>query len=210
MSEPEEELQEEQRDSTKKKKKEKRSAKKKKKKKKEEEEKREEEQVEEEEEAEDDKSECVVLRGIFKLGKKSHDVLLTRTRLTWIPITPENPTAEACVVPQPGVLPLRDVFAVKVKRRRAAGRSSGGAVLGVALFCCRRRGRRLEEETVHLHNASAEHTQTWYSTLKELLPVCSQSAARAFLGSHAETLAVLVRPQRCTAVGVARLTPSTQ
>ncbi|KAM6955395.1 ceramide kinase-like protein [Lycodopsis pacificus] len=167
MSEPEEELQGEQRDSTKKKKKkkkrkEKRSAKKKNKK--EEGEKREEEQVEEEEE----NSECVMLRGIFKLGKKSHDVLLTRTRLTWIPITPETPTAEVCVL-QPGVLLLRDVFAVKVKRRRAAGQQSGGPVLGVALFCCRRRGRRLEEETLHLHNASAEHTQTWYNTLKELL-----------------------------------------
>lgn len=39
-------------------------------------------------------SECVVLRGIFKLGKKSHDVLLTRTRLTWTPIIPENPTGQ--------------------------------------------------------------------------------------------------------------------
>ncbi|XP_031725927.1 ceramide kinase-like protein [Anarrhichthys ocellatus] len=166
MSEPEEELQGEQRDSTKKKKKkEKRSAKKKKK---EEEEKREEEQVEEEEEEEDENSECVMLRGIFKLGKKSHDVLLTRTRLTWIPITPETPTAEVCVL-QPGVLQLRDVFAVKVKRRRAAGQQSGGPVLGVALFCCRRRGGRLEEETLHLHNTSAEHTRTWYNTLKKLL-----------------------------------------
>lgn len=70
---------------------------------------------------------------------------------------------------QPGVLLLQDVLAVKVKRRRAAGQESGGAVLGVALFCCRRRGRRLEEDTLHLHNASAEHTHTWYNTLKELL-----------------------------------------
>uniref|UniRef100_A0A3Q3MT56 Ceramide kinase-like n=1 Tax=Mastacembelus armatus TaxID=205130 RepID=A0A3Q3MT56_9TELE len=112
--------------------------------------------------------ECVVLRGIFKLGKKSHDVLLTRTRLTWTPIIPETPTGEVCML-QPGVLLLQDVFAVKVKRRRAVGHQSGGAVLGVALFCCRRRGRRLEEDTLHLHNASAEHTHTWYNTLKELL-----------------------------------------
>ncbi|XP_071336289.1 ceramide kinase-like protein [Trachinotus anak] len=163
MSEPEEELQREKRDSAKKKKKEKRSGKKKKKEKREEEAQR---QVEEEEEEEH--SDCVVLRGIFKLGKKSHDVLLTRTRLTWTPITPENPTGEACVQ-QPGVVLLQDVFAVKVKRRRAAGQESGGPVLGVALFCCRRRGRRLEEDTLHLHNASAEHTHTWYNTLKELL-----------------------------------------
>ncbi|XP_022596012.1 ceramide kinase-like protein, partial [Seriola dumerili] len=121
-----------------------------------------------EEDEEEEHSECVVLRGIFKLGKKSHDVLLTRTRLTWTPITPENPTGEACVL-QPGVMLLQDVFAVKVKRRRAAGQESGGAVLGVALFCCRRKGRRLEEDTLHLHNASAEHTNTWYNTLKELL-----------------------------------------
>lgn len=78
------------------------------------------------------------------------------------------PVGEACAL-QPGVLLLRDVFAVKVKRRRAVGQQSGGPVLGVALFCCRRRGKRLEEETLHLHNASAEHTQTWYNTLKELL-----------------------------------------
>ncbi|XP_076602975.1 ceramide kinase-like protein [Chaetodon auriga] len=163
MSEPVEELRGEQRDSTKKKKeKDKRSGKKKKKEKREEEE--EEQQVEEEEE----QSECVVLRGIFKLGKKSHDVLLTRTRLTWTPITPENPTGEACMQ-QPGVMLLQDVFAVKVKRRRAVGQDSGGAVLGVALFCCRRRGRRLEEDTLHLHNASAEHTHTWYNALKEML-----------------------------------------
>lgn len=75
---------------------------------------------------------------------------------------------EACV-PQPGVMLLQDVFAVKVKRRRAVGQQSGGAVLGVAVFCCRRRGKRLEEDTLHFHNASAEHTHHWYDTLKELL-----------------------------------------
>ncbi|KAM8856229.1 ceramide kinase-like protein isoform 2-T3 [Spinachia spinachia] len=165
MSEPEEEFDEEQSDSVKTKKKEKRSARKMKKKEKE---KRKEKQVEEEGEEEEEHSDCVVLRGIFQLGKKSHDVLLTQTRLTWIPIIPETPTAEACAL-QPGVLLLRDVFAVKVKRRRAVGQESGGPVLGVALFCCRRRGKRLEEDTLHLHNASAEHTQTWYTTLKELL-----------------------------------------
>uniref|UniRef100_A0A672F6U0 DAGKc domain-containing protein n=1 Tax=Salarias fasciatus TaxID=181472 RepID=A0A672F6U0_SALFA len=117
--------------------------------------------------------ERVVLRGIFKLGKKSHDVLLTRTRLTWTPIVPEDPTALRLLRWQkhdcPGLLLLRDVYAVKVKRRRAAGQQSGGPVLGVALFHCRRRGRRLEEDTLHLHNASAEHTHAWYNKLKEVL-----------------------------------------
>lgn len=159
MSEPEEEPREEPRDTKKKKKHEKRSGKKKKK------EREEEQQVEEEEE---EQSERVILRGIFKLGKKSHDVLLTQTRLTWTPIVPENPTGEVCVV-QPGLLLLQDVYAVKVKRRRSVGQQSGGPVLGVALFHCRRRGRWLEEDTLHLHNASAEHTHTWYNKLKAVL-----------------------------------------
>uniref|UniRef100_H2M498 Ceramide kinase-like n=1 Tax=Oryzias latipes TaxID=8090 RepID=H2M498_ORYLA len=110
--------------------------------------------------------ESVILRGIFKVGKKSHDVLLTQTRLTWTPIIPETPTGEVTVL-QPGMLLLQDVFAVKVKRRRAAGQESGGAMLGVALFFCKRKGRKLEEDTLHLHNASAEHTHAWYNALKE-------------------------------------------
>ncbi|XP_034069452.1 ceramide kinase-like protein [Gymnodraco acuticeps] len=169
MSENEEDLQRKQNDSTKKKKKkEKQSAKKKKKNGEEEEEEKCKEEEEEEVKEEEKNSEGVLLRGIFKVGKKSHDVLLTRTRLTWIPIIPENPTGETSV-PQPGVLLLQDVYAVKVKRRRAAGQQSGGAVLGVALFCCKRRGRRLEGDTLHLHNASTEHTHIWYNTLKELI-----------------------------------------
>ncbi|XP_030613670.1 ceramide kinase-like protein [Archocentrus centrarchus] len=178
MSEPEEGLRREQRESTKKKKKKGKLSGKKKK------EKREgEEQVEVEVEQEM-QSECVVLRGIFKLGKKSHDVLLTRTRLTWTPIIPESPTGETSVL-QAGEVLLQDIFAVKVKRRRAAGQQSGGPVLGVALFCCRRRGRRLEEDTLHLHNASSEHTHAWYNTLKELL---------AELSSRPKYLKVFINP----------------
>ncbi|XP_027146648.1 ceramide kinase-like protein isoform X2 [Larimichthys crocea] len=75
---------------------------------------------------------------------------------------------EACVL-HTGVMLLQDVFAVKIKRRRSVGQESGGAVLGIALFCCRRRGKRLEEDTLQLHNASAEHTNAWYNILKELL-----------------------------------------
>ncbi|XP_019727473.1 ceramide kinase-like protein [Hippocampus comes] len=126
------------------------------------------EKAEEEYKPEVERSERVLLRGIFKVGKRSHDVLLTATRLTWSPILPESPAGEACTSP-PGVLMLRDVLAVKVKRRRAVGQRSGGPVLGVALFYCKRRGRRLEEDTLHLHNASSEHTHTWYNSLKEVL-----------------------------------------
>uniref|UniRef100_A0A3B3WUT1 DAGKc domain-containing protein n=1 Tax=Poecilia mexicana TaxID=48701 RepID=A0A3B3WUT1_9TELE len=115
--------------------------------------------------------ESVLMRGIFKVGKKSHDVLLTRTRLTWTAIIPESPTGHTHHGINDKSVLLQDVFAVKVKRRRMAGQQSGGAVLGLALFHSRRRGQRLEEDTLHLHNASAEHTHSWYNTLKELLTV---------------------------------------
>ncbi|XP_038153389.1 ceramide kinase-like protein isoform X2 [Cyprinodon tularosa] len=157
MSELDVEAQGEMRDSGKKKKK-------KKKEKRRVNEEKEEEQVERGEEP----GESVLMRGIFKVGKKSHDVLLTRIKLTWTPIIPESPTGDGTVL-EAGAVLLQDVFAVKVKRRRAATQQSGGAVLGLALFHCRRRGRRLEEDTLHLHNASAEHTHSWYNTLKELL-----------------------------------------
>ncbi|KAM9803560.1 ceramide kinase-like protein [Syngnathus typhle] len=121
-----------------------------------------------------ERSDGVLLRGIFKVGKKSHDVLLTATRLTWTPVLPESPAGEACPAP-PAALMLRDVLAVKVKRRRSAGRRSGGPVLGLALFFCKRRGRRLEEDTLHLHNASSEHARIWYDALRELLAgVCGR------------------------------------
>nr|XP_057937367.1 ceramide kinase-like protein isoform X2 [Doryrhamphus excisus] len=51
-----------------------------------------EEEENEEQKPEVNSSECVLLRGIFKVGKKSHDVLLTSTTLTWTPIMPESPT----------------------------------------------------------------------------------------------------------------------
>lgn len=35
-----------------------------------------------------------IVRGIFQIGKKSHDVVLTETRVTWTPIQPETPTGE--------------------------------------------------------------------------------------------------------------------
>lgn len=35
-----------------------------------------------------------IVRGIFQIGKKSHDVVLTATRVTWTPIQPETPTGE--------------------------------------------------------------------------------------------------------------------
>lgn len=103
---------------------------------------------------------------------------------------------EVCVV-QPGVLLLQDVFAVKVKRRRGAGQESGGAVLGVALFYCKRRGRKLEEDTLHLHNASAEHTHTWYNTLNELLTGNAHTGRRGqSIGFHIAYIVSMLHKRR--------------
>ncbi|KAI3356094.1 hypothetical protein L3Q82_017362 [Scortum barcoo] len=182
MSEPEEELPEEQRDSTKKKKKKK---------------KRKTEREEEEEEDGGGGGAVSVCCAAWDLQIWEEEPRLSAhsnqtdldphhpgdpNRQNWLVEQDEgvNTVCVLCVdssslsagepcVQQPGVVMLQDVFAVKVKRRRAAGQQSGGPVLGLALFCCRRRGRRLEEDTLHLHNASSEHTHTWYNTLKELL-----------------------------------------
>lgn len=35
-----------------------------------------------------------IVRGIFQIGKKSHDVILTATRVTWTRILPESPTGK--------------------------------------------------------------------------------------------------------------------
>ncbi|XP_056144951.1 ceramide kinase-like protein [Lampris incognitus] len=111
----------------------------------------------------------VLLHGIFKLGKKSHDVLLTRIQVSWTPIIPETPTGHIEKVRRMECVSLKDVFAVKVKRRRVRGQQTGGAVMGVTLFCCRRRGLRLTEDSIHLHNTSIDYCHTWYTTLKDLL-----------------------------------------
>lgn len=38
-----------------------------------------------------------IVRGIFQIGKKSHDVLLSSPRVTWSLIQPETPTGELTV-----------------------------------------------------------------------------------------------------------------
>lgn len=101
-----------------------------------------------------------------RMFSQHHVLCLIMTMWWWTLTPPSLCVGETCVL-QPGVMLLQDVFAVKVKRRRAVGQESGGPVLGLALFCCRRRGKRLEEDTLHLHNSSSEHTHHWYNTLKE-------------------------------------------
>lgn len=64
---------------------------------------------------------------------------------------------------------LKDVFAVKVKRRRSAGQQSGGTLLGITLFYCKRKGAKLKDDTIHLDNLSVDHCEIWFRHLKDLL-----------------------------------------
>ncbi|XP_030199605.1 ceramide kinase-like protein isoform X9 [Gadus morhua] len=154
----------------------------------------------------------VLLRGIFKLGKISHDVLLTSTSVSWTPITPDNPTGYRLVT-MAAISPdnptgeqgsergshrvwLRDVFAVKVKRRRAAGQQTGGAVLGLCLFCSHRTGNTLQEVRTHLLNTSLSLCHTWVTQLTQLLTVLPRpKQLKVFInpGSHKKQSVLIYR-----------------
>ncbi|KAM9486150.1 ceramide kinase-like protein [Clarias gariepinus] len=111
-----------------------------------------------------------IVRGIFQIGKKSHDVILTATRVTWTRIQPENPTGEASQKKAvEDFVELKDVFVVKVKRRRSAGQQSGGTLLGLTLFFCKRKGAKLKDDTIHLDNLSVDHCEIWFRRLKDIL-----------------------------------------
>uniref|UniRef100_A0A3B4C3N8 DAGKc domain-containing protein n=1 Tax=Pygocentrus nattereri TaxID=42514 RepID=A0A3B4C3N8_PYGNA len=107
-----------------------------------------------------------LLRGIFQIGKKSHDVELTTSRITWTPIQPEDPTVKKL---QGDFVDLTDVFAVKVKRRRSVGQKSGGTLLGITVFVGKRKGAKLKDHAVHLNNLSADHCEIWFKHLKDIL-----------------------------------------
>ncbi|KAB5577365.1 hypothetical protein PHYPO_G00209040 [Pangasianodon hypophthalmus] len=111
-----------------------------------------------------------IVRGIFQIGKKSHDVILTATRVTWTRIQPESPTGESSQKKTvEDFVELKDVFAVKVKRRRSAGQQSGGTLLGITLFFCKRKGAKLKDDTIHLDNLSVDHCEIWFRHLKDIL-----------------------------------------
>ncbi|CAL8339469.1 unnamed protein product [Boreogadus saida] len=138
----------------------------------------------------------VLLRGIFKLGKISHDVLLTSTSVSWTPITPDNPTGEQGSERGSHRVWLRDVFAVKVKRRRAAGQQTGGAVLGLCLFCSHRTGNTLQEVRTHLLNTSLSLCHTWVTQLTQLLTVLPRpKQLKVFInpGSHKKQSVLIYR-----------------
>ncbi len=77
--------------------------------------------------------------------------------------------ADCDVKKQEEYVELKDVFAVKVKRRRSAGQQAGGTLLGITLFQCKKKGLKLKEHAIHLNNLSADHCEIWFKSLKEIL-----------------------------------------
>ncbi|NXQ42303.1 CERKL protein, partial [Catharus fuscescens] len=113
-----------------------------------------------------------LLRGIFEIGKRSCDVVLSARRLRWSPILPESPTGDSSVAlqTQEEIIEMKDVFSVKLKRRRFAGQKKGGTLLGITIFkCLNKEENKLTDCAVHLNNLSEDHCQSWFRHLKEIL-----------------------------------------
>ncbi|XP_026523830.1 ceramide kinase-like protein [Notechis scutatus] len=113
-----------------------------------------------------------LLRGIFEVKKKSCDVVLSAQRLRWSRITPESPLGGSSI----GLhckeesVEMKDVFSIKLKRRRFAGQEKGGILLGITIFVClNKEGNKLKDATIHLGNISEDHCYLWYRSLKTVL-----------------------------------------
>uniref|UniRef100_A0A8C5TWF7 DAGKc domain-containing protein n=1 Tax=Malurus cyaneus samueli TaxID=2593467 RepID=A0A8C5TWF7_9PASS len=112
-----------------------------------------------------------LLRGIFEIGKRSCDVVLSARRLRWSPILPESPTGGRGRS-QEEIIEMKDVFSVKLKRRRFAGQKKGGTLLGITIFkFLNKEENKLTDCAVHLNNLSEDHCQLWFRHLKEILNV---------------------------------------
>uniref|UniRef100_A0A670XYV8 Ceramide kinase like n=1 Tax=Pseudonaja textilis TaxID=8673 RepID=A0A670XYV8_PSETE len=113
-----------------------------------------------------------LLRGIFEVKKKSCDVVLSAQRLRWSRITPESPLGGSSIGlhRKEESVEMKDVFSIKLKRRRFAGQEKGGILLGITIFVClNKEGNKLKDATIHLGNISEDHCYVWYRSLKTIL-----------------------------------------
>ncbi|NXO00373.1 CERKL protein, partial [Rhinopomastus cyanomelas] len=113
-----------------------------------------------------------LLRGIFEIGKRSCDVVLSARRLSWKPILPETPTGDssAVLLAQEEIIEMKDVFSVKLKRRRFAGQKRCGTLLGITIFkCMHKEENKLSDCAIHLNNQSEDHCHAWFRHLKDIL-----------------------------------------
>ncbi|KAG9489636.1 hypothetical protein GDO78_005538 [Eleutherodactylus coqui] len=84
---------------------------------------------------------------------------------------PARPPGSSKVQPQPKEesIELRDIFSVKLKRRRLAGQEKGGTLLGITVFVCIRKGHKLKDNAIDFHNLSEDYCDIWLRQLKETL-----------------------------------------
>uniref|UniRef100_A0A7M4F470 DAGKc domain-containing protein n=1 Tax=Crocodylus porosus TaxID=8502 RepID=A0A7M4F470_CROPO len=102
----------------------------------------------------------------------SCDVVLSAGRLRWSPIQPERPAGDSNTVLQckEEFIEMKDVFSVKLKRRRFVGQKIGGTLLGITLFVClKKEENKLKDSTVNFNNLSEDHCHEWFRCLKEIL-----------------------------------------
>lgn len=65
---------------------------------------------------------------------------------------------------------MKEVFSIKLKRRRFAGQEKGGILLGITIFAClKKEGNKLKDTTINLGNISEDHCYLWYRSLKKIL-----------------------------------------
>uniref|UniRef100_A0A672U903 DAGKc domain-containing protein n=1 Tax=Strigops habroptila TaxID=2489341 RepID=A0A672U903_STRHB len=118
-----------------------------------------------------------LLRGIFEISKRSCDVVLSARRLRWSPILPESPTGgtgrgAGHLREREEIIEMKDVFSVKLKRRRFVGQKKGGTLLGITIFkCLNKEDNKLTDCAIHLNNLSEDHCHSWFRHLKDILNV---------------------------------------
>ncbi|XP_067843770.1 ceramide kinase-like protein isoform X2 [Heptranchias perlo] len=130
-----------------------------------------------------------ICRGIFEIEKRSCDVVLTSSRLKWTTIEPETPAGDGKVISEhkEEFVKLKEVFAVKMKRRRSVGQQKGGTLLGITIFVCINKGQnKLKDRAIHLSNLSEDHCNIWFKYLKDVL--------NGFFPNRPKSLKVIVNP----------------
>uniref|UniRef100_A0A8C6XPS5 Ceramide kinase like n=1 Tax=Naja naja TaxID=35670 RepID=A0A8C6XPS5_NAJNA len=132
-----------------------------------------------------------LLRGIFEVKKKSCDVVLSAQRLRWSRIMPESPLGGSSIGLQrkEESIEMKDVFSIKLKRRRFAGQEKGGILLGITIFVClNKEGNKLKDATINLGNISEDHCSLWYRSLKKILMGSTNILAHTLNGiQHTQT-----------------------
>ncbi|XP_030435919.1 ceramide kinase-like protein isoform X1 [Gopherus evgoodei] len=112
-----------------------------------------------------------LLRGIFQIGKRSCDVVLSARQLRWSPIRPESRGGDSNMnLPyKEELVEMKDIFSVKLKRRRFVGQKKGGVLLGITVFVCLKKENKLKDSAINFNNLSEDHCHSWFSCLKEIL-----------------------------------------